>query len=260
MKWYKLVARVSQSSFRFLKNLTNLLDALFSGFWLGVMGKKSLDFTDELYYNKSKSYSNDKYNESGLFKWEKSMIEKHFSGFETILLIAAGGGREALALSKMGFKVDSYECNPSLVEYGNSLLKKNNSDARIEILKRNLVPEEVIKYDGIIIGWGAYSHMEGTAVRQNFLNSLKPFMNNDSRLMISFLYVTNRNKKDKIVVGVSNFFREFSGQARSEPGDRLEPDFIHYFMEDEIRDELTSAGFTVTDYSTDEYGCLIAEL
>src|SRR5512143_3737804 len=101
MPYHKFVAKLSHLSFRFLKNLTDFLDALSSGFGLGVMGDKSLDFSDEIYYNQTKYYTEDKYNESGLFEWEKPMSQKHFSNAKRILLIAAGGGREVLALSKM---------------------------------------------------------------------------------------------------------------------------------------------------------------
>lgn len=259
MNWYKIVARLSHANFRFLKNLTKFLDALSSGFWLGVMGKKSLDYSDEIYYNKTKSYFSDKYNESGFFKWEKPMIDKHFREAKTIMLIAAGGGREVLALSKMGFSLEAYECNPNLVSYGNSLLVKNKIGARINYLPRNTVPD-VRKYDGLIIGWGAYSHMEGRENRMSFLRSMKPFMHDTSRLMISFLYVTQRSGRDRIVTGVSNFFRTFSRKYRTESGDRLEPDFIHYFVEEEIKTELAGAGFDIVDYSNDEYGCVIAGL
>jgi hypothetical protein len=107
MAYYKFMARLSHLSFRFLKKLTDFLDTLFSGFWLGVMSEKSLDFSDELFYKGTKSYSDDKYNLSGLFEWEKPMIEKHFSNAKSILLLAAGGGREVLALTKLGIEVDS---------------------------------------------------------------------------------------------------------------------------------------------------------
>lgn len=258
MKWYMFVARISHSGFSFLKKLTNFLDAFHSGFWLGIMGKKSLDHTDELYYNSTKSYSTDKYNESGFFNWEKPVIEKHFSDAKTVMVIAAGGGREVLALSKMGIAVEGFECNAKLVSYGNYLLEKKQVSSRINYLPRNTVPAVKRQYDGLIIGWGAYSHMEGRERRLSFLNDLKPFLHGSSKLMISFLYVTNRGRRDEVIVNISNFLRTFTRKFKTEPGDRLEPDFIHYFVEDEIRNELTRAGYRIIDYSQTDYGCVIA--
>jgi hypothetical protein len=258
MSWYKIVARLSHKTFRFLKNLTNFLDALFSGFWLGVMGKKSIDFSDELYYNKAKSYSNDKYNESGFFGWEKPIIEKYFSGAKSILLIAAGGGREVIALNKMGIEVDAYECNPKLVEFGNLLLEKHDINSRIKSLARNSVPEDIKQYDGIIIGWGAYSLIRGRETRIGFLNSIRPFFKSDTCLMVSFIYSTRRSRKDKIIKQVSDFLTFLHKKSRAEIGDRLVPNFIHYFSEEEIKSEFAQADLEVIDYSSSDYGCLIA--
>jgi protein-L-isoaspartate O-methyltransferase len=260
MALYKFTAKLSHLSFSFLKKLTNFLDAAFSGFWLGVMSQRSLDYSDELYYRQNKQYTDDKYNEAGLFNWEKPVIEKHFSNAKGILLIAAGGGREVLALSKMGFEVDGYECNPTLIEYANKLLNKNNINNKIKYLPRNSVPGEINKYDGIIIGWGAYSHIPGNKKRLLFLEGLYPFMHDRSRLMISFIWVKDRNRRDRMIQKVSRFFGFLSKKEKTEPGDKLEPDFIHFFAEEEIKKELTQSRFTIIDYYSTEYGCLIATI
>jgi 2-polyprenyl-3-methyl-5-hydroxy-6-metoxy-1,4-benzoquinol methylase len=258
MAFYKYIARLSHFSFNCLKKLTNFLDAFSSGFWLGIMGEKSLDYSDELYYSSNKSYSNDKYNLSGLFEWEKNMVIKHFPPAKSILLIAAGGGREVIALTDMGYSVEAFECNRSLLEYGNNLLRGKNVNASIEYLARNSVPAEIKLYDVIIIGWGAYSHIRGRKKRLKFLTEILPFLKKESPIMISFLYVTNRTIKDTIVKKISDFLVFFSRKERTEPGDRLEPDYIHYFTEEEIRNELEQSNFRVLEYSATDYGCLIA--
>jgi hypothetical protein len=258
MALYKFVARLSHFSFRFMKKLTDFLDALTSGFWLGVMSEKSLDYSDELYYNQTKYYTEENYNESGLFDWEKSIIQKHFSGAKNILLIAAGGGREVLALNKMGFEVDSYECNPALIEFGNALLEKNGIENKIKYLPRNTVPGEIRKYDGIIIGWGAYSLIPGSKKRLSFLSALYPFLHKDAPIMISFLFMGKKGRKDNIIKDLSNSFRIFSKKVKTETGDRLVPNFIHYFNEEEVKSELIRAQYRIIDYYSKEYGCIVA--
>ena len=153
MAWFKIVAKLSHWSYKLNKKIQNLIDALHSGFWLGVMSDRSLEYSDVLFYNEKKHYTDDKYNQSGLYPWEKSVIEKHFKNAQEILLIAAGGGREVLALQNMGYDVDSYECNPKLIEYGNDLLRRNGIRKKIEYLPGSSVPERITEYDGIIIGW-----------------------------------------------------------------------------------------------------------
>jgi len=258
MAWYKFVAKQSLSSFSFMKKLFNYSEAVLSGFWLGIMGEKSIDFSDELAYNSTKFYIDENYNRSGLFEWEKPIIQKHFVNAKNILLIAAGGGRESLALSRIGFDVDSYECNPKLIEFGNKFLNKNGINKGIKYLKRNTVPSEVMKYDGIIIGWGAYSLIPGKKRRHDFLTGLFPFMKKETPLMISFLWIGKKSRKDKIIKSVSNVFRVLRNKEKTELGDRLSPDFIHYFDEEEIKDELIKANYRVIDYYRKDTGCLIA--
>jgi len=259
MNWYKIVARLSHANFSFLKKLTNFLDAMFSGVWLGLMGKKSLEYSDELYYNNTTSYSDEKYNESGFFNWEKPVIEKYFSGCKTILLIAAGGGREVIALSKMGIEVDAYECNNKLTEFGNSLLAKRFIKTKIEPISRNSVPDNVKQYDGIILGWGAYSLMKGNHTRIEFLSYLKPFLKSEACLMVSFIYSVTRSRKDKFIKRISDLFAFFKRDNKPEIGDRLVPNFIHYFSEEEIKSEFSQAGLKIIDYSSTDYGYLIAQ-
>ena len=156
--------------------------------------------------------------------------------------------------------VDGYECNPVLVEYGSRLLQKNKAESRITHLTRNTVPSEVSQYDAVIIGWGAYSHVKGGKERIQFLKNLYPFMHRGSRLMVSFIWVKERNRRDRMIQRVSGFLGLFCRGERSEQGDKLVPNYMHYFMEDEIRAELTQAGFRVIEYDEVRHGFAIAEI
>lgn len=239
--------------------LTNFLDAFHSGFWLGVIGKNGLWYFDEVHYKESTTYIDDDYNEKGLFDWETYIIENHFKEVKTVMLIAAGGGREVLGLSKRGFTVDAYECNAALVEYGNRFLKKKNVDSSINHLPRNTVPSEIRKHDVVIIGWGAYSHIKGGANRIRFLKALYPYMNEAGRLMISFIWVKDRNRRDRLIQSISGFLGFFCGGERAEQGDKLVPNYIHYFTGEEIRAELNKAGYRIVEYDEEKHGFIIAE-
>jgi len=265
MKWYRIVAGLSHFSFYCLEKVYVILrktvsfaQAVQTGFWLGVMGEKSLDYSDEMIYNVTKKYRNDKYNLSGLFDWEKAMIGKHFAGAKSIIVIAAGGGREIAVLSRMGYEVEGFECNPVLAEYGDDLLKREGIRGSIKYLPRNTVPETIKQYDGIIVGWGAYSLIDGSAKRMKFLNDLYPFMHKDSSMMLSVIYQKQKNKSDRIVKKVSDFFRLFSGREKTELGDMLFPDYMHYFTEEELRKELTGSNYKVKDFVVAGNGCIVA--
>jgi hypothetical protein len=253
-----LIARFSYYSLRNLLKLYVFVYSLLAGFWLGVLGEKSYDAIDEIFYSQRSMYSDDEYNTSGLFDWEKLMIEKYFKNARHLLLIAAGGGREVVELSKMGYQLDSYECNPRLVNFGNALLEKEGISARIELLSRDQVPPKNRKYDGVILGWGAYSHIRGSERRKQFISQLNPFLKDKAPLMISFVFRDKDTKQDKIVCHIANIFRFIRRRPRAERGDRMSYNFFHFFTKEEIYSELQACKFKAIDYSVNEYGCAVA--
>lgn len=255
----EIIAKVSHKSFQFFFKMFNFCHAVLTGFWLGVLSEKSLDAADDYYYLKKKKYKDREYNKSGLFSWEKTLIEGHFKNTKKILLIAAGGGREVLALLKMGYDVDAFECNQQLIRSGNALLEEMDLSQRIHYLPRNHVPEgTTTKYDGIIIGWGAYSLIRGSKERKGFLIKLKSFLKQDAPLMVSFLTTKENSKQDKVTAWVGNFFRFFRNAPKIEPGDRLVSNFIHLFTKNEILKEFSNSKLEILDYYDEDYGCLIA--
>ena len=72
----RLIARFSHFSFRFVFKGYAVVHSLLTGFWLGIMGEKSFDAVDDLAYTRKLLYSDEIYNTSGLFDWEREMIEK----------------------------------------------------------------------------------------------------------------------------------------------------------------------------------------
>ncbi|MGM0529713.1 MAG: class I SAM-dependent methyltransferase [Bacteroidota bacterium] len=257
MGYHRFIAKMSGSSLQCMAKVYHFMNAVLTGFWLGVMGDKSLDQADDLHYQRSSKYIDDSYNKSGLFRWEKVAIEKYFSKARSILLLAAGGGRETYALSRMGFEVDSYECNKALVEYGNQFLQRNGLEATIEYLPRDTTPQEDNKYDGVIVGWGAYTHIRGSNNRISFLKKLRPFIAREGVMMISFLYAKERTRQEKIVKRVSDFFRLLCKRTKTELGDGLTSIYVHLFTEEEIRNELTQAGYKVIGFNSVDYGSIV---
>lgn len=59
---------------------------------------------------------------------------------------------------------------------------------------------------------------------------------------------------------VSGFVGFFTRNERSELGDKLVPNFIHYFCEDEIKAELIQTGYRVIEYDEIKHGFIIAEI
>lgn len=260
MSLKKIIVKLAFGSLQLLRKSYNFLDSVLSGFWLGVFCNKTLDLFDDYHYSRSEKYHTDSYNFSGLKRWEAERVERFFVKGRKILLTAAGAGRETLALSSLGYEVDSYECNRDLVDYGNSFLKRHGNNIEIKYLPRNSVPFKNKVYDGVIIGWGAYSHIRTPGSRIEFLLKLKDCLKIEAPLMISFVTRAGSSRQDRIVKGIANLFRRLSGREKVEEGDRLFSYFIHFFTEEEVRAEIQKAGYKVLDYYDIEYGCIIASV
>lgn len=56
----------------------NLILKAYEGIWLGLLKRESIHEINETFYNKQKLYFTDEHNKSGLFLWEKYVIEKNF--------------------------------------------------------------------------------------------------------------------------------------------------------------------------------------
>jgi hypothetical protein len=76
----------------------------------------------------------------GLWDWELEAIGEYLSPAKRFLVLAAGAGREVIALSNKGITVDAWECNDKLCAYGNNLLENNKFPFRISPMEPNLFP------------------------------------------------------------------------------------------------------------------------
>lgn len=260
--------KIYKRSYFYLRRFTGILTriftgiptAVFSGCWLGLIKREHLHLLDYLYYcdpikdGRYLNYLNDEHNLSGLFSWEKNVINKYFDKNSKILIISAGAGREVIALHKMGFKVDCFECHDKLAKYGNELLKKERIPVNIISSVHDGCPETGKEYDGVIVGWAAYMLIQGRLSRISFLKKIREQLKKNSPVLLSFYY-DNKNKFEyKITYLIGNIFRIILNRERIELGDDLRYSYVHFFTKKQINDELDKAGFKLEFYSTHKYG------
>ena len=237
-----------------LDKLFVLFNACLSGIWLGMLNRETMHLIDEYYYDNQKMYQWDEYNRAGLWKWEKKLINEYFEKCKSLLVLGAGGGREVLALSKLGYEVDGCECNPQLVKFANELMEKEELTSRVKLVERDASLDNGKLYDGIIIGWGAYMLIQGRERRIALLKNLRNQMNENSPMLLSFFSQSGNSLYFKVVHKISNTMRWITGKNRLEFGDDLVPNFVHYFTREQIANELKEAGFELKMYCTEEYG------
>jgi hypothetical protein len=246
--------RIYTLSNRFYEKFLRFLSGCYFGFWLGILNRDTLHLIDQRYYDDEKMYHDSGYNNSGLFIWEMACIEKYFTDRKSILLLAAGGGREILALHHLGFEVDGYECHPGLLSKANELMASEENPVSILPASRDHCPKVDKQYDALIIGWAAYTLIQGRDKRVALLRELRACTDPGSPLLLSFLFRTNDNIRFRMISRVGNFIRLILRRKRIELGDNLIPVYVHDFTEAEIAAEMCEAGFKLEYYSIEPYG------
>ena len=59
-------------------------------------------------FGRTATYRDDAWNTQGLFDWERELVDAHFPKAARIAVLAAGGGREVLALRDLGPRVGDH--------------------------------------------------------------------------------------------------------------------------------------------------------
>lgn len=237
-----------------LGNGLSFVKACFAGFWLGVLSQKQLLLASEYIYDHDCMYRDEEYIMRGLFSWEQMAVHRYFKGCKRLLLIGAGTGREVLALMRQGYQVDGFECNARLREHANGLLARNGFAPGIQPAAPNTCPDTGRKYDGLIVGWGAYTHVRPRETRTAFLKGLRTLVDAGAPILLSFVTRSGRGPRYRIIAAIANTLRWLLRRDRIEIGDDLDPHPGRAFTESEIDGELREGGFALAFYSTQLYG------
>ena len=234
-----------------LRRATGISEALFQGLWLGILPRGALHTLDTDAYTRWQHFTSDAHNTQGLFAWEQQALEKHFKSCKHLAVLAAGGGREILALERHGYRVRGFECNPHLMRTANRLLSQHGCESRVEELPRDTVPPGT--YDGCILGWGMYSLIPERTQRVGFLRKLHRCLPEGGPLLLSFYERRELSAKAALTCKVGSALRTMLRQPPLELGDSLAPTYGHKFTQTEVAQELETAGLTLKDYASIPY-------
>jgi len=251
------VLRGSYSLVKLIIVFHALLRGLFSGICLGLLRDETLLKINNTYYSSTKKYKDPDYNKGGLWAWERAIIARYFHNCKRLLLIGAGGGREVLALRRLGYDVHGFECNSDLVHVANALLEEEGLSPRIQFAPPDMCPTgkgPQLTYDGLIVGWGAYMLIQGRNNRVALLRKMRAHVNAGAPLLISFFFRSPDARQFLITKAAGNTLRRLLGRENIEVGDALEPEYVHYFTQEEITAELREGGFVLEYYTQVPYG------
>lgn len=267
---YPLTTRAYVSYYKALRKLGgaagermySLLDALSAGIWLGVLRRQDQHSIGKFCYDFVGLYVTEDYNRRGLHDWEERAFSDFFGGAKSILVAGAGGGREVLALRRLGYEAVGFECHPGLVKFANELLRKDGVGGEVKQSLPDECPQSGEVFDGVVAGWGVYTLIQGRPQRVEFLRGLREQTRGRAPLLVSFYHRPDGARRGKLVKGVGDSLRRILGRGRLEAGDDLDPstvpNFVHYFTRDEIAGELREGGFDLVFFSTEGYGHAVA--
>lgn len=253
------LARIAVFSSRVLSQLVTGLWALHSGFWLGLLGDRSVDQATEVFYASDGRFGDRNHNRSGLREWEVALIERHCPDTGRVLVPAAGGGREVLALATMGYEVVGYDPSARLVELGRRLIADVGVNATMLQTSGNTLPPGLGEpFDWVLFGWGGISHIRGAEHRRAVFTDLQNVLVPGGVVIVSYLDREEGNRRFGLAYMTAVWIRRLRRSKEIvEPGDTIDGSFDHYFTHDEIAAELAAAGLEVIDRVAAPYAAIV---
>ncbi len=202
------------------------------------MNPKDLNEVTLNSYQGTSGFESEGHNFKDLWTWEQVAYQQCFSACKSVLVAGAGGGREMIALSRMGLDVVGFDASSDLVAACRSNLCKANVSAKILFAPPGEAPSESGLHDALVIGRGVYHHIPGRERRIKFLKDCRKHLKDGSPLVMGD-FLTRGSKRPLTAFAVSR---------KIEQGDAIGASFYHYFVPQEIKAELEDGGFELLEY------------
>lgn len=204
--------------------------------WLQLLRPEELiDLTVASYAEPDASgFAAEDHNLGGLLPWEEEAVAAAFGGSRTVLVAAAGSGREVISLARRGFAVTGFDVSPELVEAGRRNLVKAGVEAALHLAPACRVPAGLPVHDALFVGRGSYHHIPSAERRIGFLSACRRYLSPDAPILLGDFQTRTSTRVGR--------------RWRHEAGDNVGSSFFHFFNEAEVRAELECAGFELLDY------------
>jgi hypothetical protein len=196
---------------------------------------------------------------SGMWLWELEALRHFFPAHGSILVGAAGAGREMIALQSAGYSVKGFECARSLVNAGNANLIERGFPCELIWAQPGAVPALQGPFDGAIMGWSGYMYIPSRAQRVKLLRDFRALLSEGAPLLLSFETRETTERRMQWSARAANWIRKVRRAEPVDVGDRLDSGFKHWFNRDDVAGEMAEAGFILECYSTVGYGWAVGK-
>lgn len=197
------------------------------------------------------SWAEDTLVDSGLRQDELDVIKSIPINKGNLLLLGVGGGREAIPLAKMGFKVTGVDFVRELVERAkeNSIKRGVSIDGIVQEISQLTVPDSF--YDVVWLSRSMYSCVPTRRLRVEMVRRIVKALKTGGYLLCQFLKADRftpspRGIMIRRLIGIFTF-----GNREYEPGDILwgGTEFAHAFSsDDQVKSELEEGGLHVHEF------------
>jgi hypothetical protein len=214
--------------------------------WLGCFDAADLNDVTAACYGTVSDFGSEKHNLGGFYSGEEAVPMRIFPGCRSLLVAAAGGGREAIALAKRGFEITAFDSSESLTEACRNNVTKAGVEARILDSGPDDIPDDLGVYDGLVVGRGAYHHIPGRRRRIRFLEKCRAHLAPNGPVFLNDFFVLPTDSRGAaLTMKIARFVRRIrNSRYPVELGDQLNSqNFYHLFRRCEIEAELHEAGF-----------------
>jgi len=215
-----------------------------------------VEFSRQSYDSKEdiESWAVDELVESGLAPDEMDLLSDLPKKSGKLLLLGVGGGRDAIALAKLGFHVTGVDYVSEMVERAveNAQKRGIQMEGLVQEISKLDVPSET--YDIVWISRSMYSCIPTRARRVELVMRIAEALKPGGYFLCQF-HRGDTNQYSKNGMFLRRLIAALTfGNRELEPGDHLflNVEFLHEFNSlDEVRSEIEEGGLVVTRFQTE---------
>jgi hypothetical protein len=232
-----------------------------------------LELSRRMYERSNRYVDGSAHNESGLFEFERHALERFFPAPPASLLVGAcGGGREIFGLLERGYRIaaaydpvahfiEALRRDPRLADTrGGLFIGAHQGVAAMPIISE--LVRRGNQVDGVVVGWGSYTHLLRAERRIQFLRSLRAICPKGP-VLVSF-FVDEGTSEDERPSRLRASLRKLlkTKPSQVETGDALHRGTggVHYFTQATFADEARQAGYQVVHCQEHDFAAAHAVL